>query len=142
MISRIIKVSARGRNDCVPNEPQRSKVQFVLQNCEKLHSVLYDKKTASQSAVYLPNVIYKKYKRLVYTPPDLLARFCKVNLSNTKRAIFFLFYFFNFGLPFRQRNTSYKLQRVTDWLPPRTIVSYNRPLKHKIKFLCCPINLI
>ena len=68
-------------------------MQFVLQNCEKLHSVLYDKKTASQSAVYLPNVIYKKYKRLVYTPPDLLARFCKVNLSNTKRAFFFYFIF-------------------------------------------------
>ena len=33
-------------------------------------------------------VMYTKYKRLVYTPPDLLARICKVNLSNAK----------NFGL--------------------------------------------
>ena len=29
--------------------------------------------------------MYKKYKRLVYTPPDLLARFCKANLSNGKK---------------------------------------------------------
>ena len=28
------------------------------------------------------DVMYKKYKRLVYTPSDLLARICKVNLSN------------------------------------------------------------
>ena len=31
------------------------------------------------------DVMYKKYKRLVYTPPDLLARFCKANLSNAKK---------------------------------------------------------
>ena len=30
-------------------------------------------------------VMYTKYKRLVYTPPDLLARICKVNLSNAKK---------------------------------------------------------
>ena len=29
--------------------------------------------------------MYKWYKRLVYTHPDLLARFCKVNLSNAKK---------------------------------------------------------
>ena len=29
--------------------------------------------------------MYKEYKRLVYTPPDLLARICKVNLSNAKK---------------------------------------------------------
>ena len=28
--------------------------------------------------------MYEKYEKLVYTPPDLLARFCLVNLSNTK----------------------------------------------------------
>ena len=28
--------------------------------------------------------MYKKHKRLVYTPPDLLARFCTVNLSEKK----------------------------------------------------------
>ena len=29
--------------------------------------------------------MYKWFKRLVYTQPDLLARFCKVNLSNAKK---------------------------------------------------------
>ena len=29
--------------------------------------------------------MYKNYKRLVYTPSDLLARICKVNLSNAKK---------------------------------------------------------
>ena len=54
-------------------------VQFVSKNCEILHSVrdLYDKQYCFTS-----DVMYKKYKRLVYTPPDLLARICKVNLSN------------------------------------------------------------
>ena len=28
--------------------------------------------------------LYKWFKRLVYTHPDLLARFCKVHLSNAK----------------------------------------------------------
>jgi len=32
-----------------------------------------------------------------------------------------------FGLPFSQRNATYKLERL-NWLPPRIIVSYNRPL--------------
>ena len=32
--------------------------------------------------------MYKKYKRLVYTPSDLLARICKVNLSNAKKFCF------------------------------------------------------
>ena len=46
------------------------------------HSVrgLYDKQYCFTS-----DVMYKKYKRLVYTPPDLLARICKVNLSNAKK---------------------------------------------------------
>ena len=26
-----------------------------------------------------PHMMYKKYKRLAYTSPDLLARFCKIN---------------------------------------------------------------
>ena len=41
---------------------------------------LYDKKYCFTS-----DVMYKKYKRLVYTPSDLLARICKVNLSNAKK---------------------------------------------------------
>ena len=42
-------------------------------------------KTVPQTVSPL-DVIYKWYKRLVYiyTHPDLLAKFCKVNLSNTK----------------------------------------------------------
>ena len=57
-------------------------VQFVLKNCEILHSVrgLYAKQNCFVSVV-----MYKTYKRLVYTPPDLLARFCKVNLSKAKK---------------------------------------------------------
>ena len=70
--------------------------------------------------------MYKKYKRLVCAPPDLLARFCKVNLSKIKK-IRPAFLFFYFGFPVRQRNTTYKLQLV-NWLPPATIVSYNQPL--------------
>ena len=34
---------------------------------------------------FTSDVMYKKYKRLVYTPSDLLARICKVNLSNAKK---------------------------------------------------------
>ena len=45
--------------------------------------------------------------------------------------IFVGLFFFILAWPLRQRNATYKLQRV-NWLPPRTIVSYNRPLYHKI----------
>ena len=57
-------------------------VQFVLKNCEIPSSVLglYDKQYCFTS-----DVLYKKYKGLVYTPSDLLARICKVNLSNAKK---------------------------------------------------------
>ena len=41
---------------------------------------LYDKKY-----YFTSDVMYKKYKKLVYTPSDLLARICKVNLSNAKK---------------------------------------------------------
>ena len=62
------------------------RVQFVLQNCGTLHSVrgLYDKNSVLWYC-FTSDVMYKNYKRLVYTSPDLLARFCKVNLSNTKK---------------------------------------------------------
>ena len=42
------------------------------------------------------DVMYKKYKRLVYTSPDLFARFCKVNLSNAKTSASFVFQEFVF----------------------------------------------
>ena len=58
----------------------------MLQNCEILHSVrgLYDKKSTSWYC-FTSDVMYKWYKRLVYTHPDLLTRFCKVNLSNAEK---------------------------------------------------------
>ena len=67
-------------------------VQIVLQNCEILHSVrgLGDKNSASWY-YFNSDVMYKKYNRLVYTSPDLLARFCKVNLSNAKHSAWFVF---------------------------------------------------
>ena len=57
-----------------------------MQNFEILHSVrgLYDKNCVSWYC-FTSDVMYKKYERLVYTSPDLLARFCKVNLSNAKK---------------------------------------------------------
>ena len=60
-------------------------VHFELKNCEIQHSVrcLYDKNSASQYCFTL-DVMFKWYKRLVYTHTDLLARFCKVNLWNAK----------------------------------------------------------
>ena len=45
-------------------------------------------KTAPHSTV-LPQMWCKK--RLVYTSPDLLARFCKANLSNPKNSLWFVF---------------------------------------------------
>ena len=50
---------------------------FVLKNCEILHFVwgLYDKNSASYYC-FTSDVMYKKYEMLVYTHPDLLARFC------------------------------------------------------------------
>ena len=66
-------------------------VQFVMQNCEILHSVrgLYDKNSAIWYC-FTSDVMYKKYKRLVYKSPDLSARFCKVNLSNAKNSAWFV----------------------------------------------------
>ena len=40
-----------------------------------------------------PQMINKKYKRLVYTSPDLLARFCKVNYKLVERKKFGLMCF-------------------------------------------------
>ena len=34
---------------------------------------------------FTSDVMYKEYKKLVYTLPDLLARICEVNLSNAKK---------------------------------------------------------
>ena len=64
-------------------------VQFVLQNCEKLHSFrgLYDKKKRQRLIVlFTSDVMYKKYKRPPYTPPALARSFCKINLLHTKNS--------------------------------------------------------
>ena len=53
-----------------------------------LHRGLYDKNSASRYC-FTSDVMYKKYKRLVYTSPDLLARFCTVNMSNGKNSAWF-----------------------------------------------------
>ena len=42
--------------------------------------------TAPHGTIFTSDVMYKKYNKLVYTSPDLLARFCKVNLSNAKNS--------------------------------------------------------
>ena len=53
------------------------------------------------------------FKRLVYTPPDSSARFTsKLNLSNTKNQAWFFFYF---GLSFRQSNATCKLAATKDY---------------------------
>ena len=49
------------------------------------------KKNSASWYYFTSDVIYKKYKRLVYTSPDLLARFCKVNLLNAKNSASFVF---------------------------------------------------
>lgn len=66
-------------------------IQFVLQNCEILYSVrgLHPKNSASWYC-FTSDVMHKKYKRLVYTSPDLWARFCKANLSNAKNSAWFV----------------------------------------------------
>ena len=58
-------------------------VQFVLKNCEILHSVRgpYDKYCSTVSP---QRWCIKSIKDWFCTPPDLLARFCKVSLSNAK----------------------------------------------------------
>ena len=63
-----------------------------LWKTESLHYIrgLYDKKQRL-IVLFTAEVMYKKYKRLAYTPPDLLERFCKVNLSNAKNSASFCF---------------------------------------------------
>ena len=61
-------------------------VQFVLKNCAKLHSVrgLYAKNSAS---TFTSDVMFKSTKgSLFFTPPDLLARFCKSKLVEHKNS--------------------------------------------------------
>ena len=70
-------------------------VGICLKNCEKLQLCqrsVWLKKKKRLIVLFTSGLMYKKYKKLVYTPPDLLPRFFKVNLSNTKSsALFFIF---------------------------------------------------
>ena len=57
-------------------------VQFVLWN------TAFCPRSAGMIKTYYcftSDVMYERYKRLVYTHPDLLTRFYKVNLSNAKK---------------------------------------------------------
>ena len=51
-------------------------------------------------------------KRLVYTPPDLLARFCKANLSNGKNSAGFAFQVF--GLMYCDQEPLWTLNEIVD----------------------------
>ena len=53
-------------------------------------------KTAPHNTLSPQTWCIKKYKRLVCTYPDLLARKCKVNLSNAKNSTWFVFQEFVF----------------------------------------------
>ena len=66
-------------------------VQFVLQNCEILHSVrgLYDKKQRLMVLTSPQMWCINSIKGWFTRPHDLLARFCKVNLSNAKYSAWF-----------------------------------------------------
>ena len=69
-------------------------VQFVLQNCETCIPAFYLQSVWQKQwfiVLFTSDLMYKKYKRLVYMPPDLLARFCTVNMSNTKNLAWFCF---------------------------------------------------
>ena len=71
---------------------------------------LYDKKYCFTS-----DVMYKKYKRLVYTPSDLLARICKVNLSNAKKCGLICFPRICFrGLIYFDQESSWLLNVIED----------------------------
>ena len=56
----------------------------IVKYCFLSEVCRYDKNSASYYC-FTSDVMYKWCKRLVYTHPDLLARFCKVNLSNAKK---------------------------------------------------------
>ena len=72
----------------------KSRPQLFVLNIDWVQVVvgLYDKQAS--------DVLYKKYIRLIYTPPDLLARFCKVNLLKAKNSAWFVFQEFFFQAQF------------------------------------------
>ena len=65
------------------NKKKNNKLFMLKHNAFNVHCArgLYDKQYGFTS-----DVMCKKYKRLVYISPDLLARFYKVNLSKAKNS--------------------------------------------------------
>ena len=53
------------------------------------YCILSEVCTSSYS--FTSDMMYKKYKRLVYRHPGLLARFCKIKLPNAKNLAWFVF---------------------------------------------------
>ena len=73
------------RSSSVLNECNLSRK--IVKNEKKNQLILSEVCTINKErliVLFTSYVMYKKYKRLVYRPSDLSARFCKVNLSNTK----------------------------------------------------------
>ena len=68
-------------------------MQFVLKNCA---TDCKSKVCMINSTVSPQMWCIKSISRLVYTPPDLLSRFCKVNLSKAKNSAWFVFQEFVF----------------------------------------------
>ena len=67
----------------------------TIVKCYILYEVCMTK-TAPHSTLSPQTWCIKKYKRLVWTHPDLLARICEVNLSNAKNSTWFVFQEFVF----------------------------------------------
>ena len=79
--------------------PRVFRSSWILNECDciaKLWNTAYCTevcmiKTAPHGTISPQMWCIKKYKRLAYTSSDLLARFCKVNLSNAKNSAWFVF---------------------------------------------------
>ena len=86
--------------------------------------------------------MYKEYKKLVYTPPDLLARICKVNLSNAKKFGLICFPRICFrGLIYCDQEPLWLLNVIEDlcyfWVPASIFCANVQSLRNKSpNFLC------
>ena len=71
------------------------------------HLRLFRPDQGPHTVLFTSDMMYKKYKWLIYMPPNLSARFCnKSKLVEHKTSGLIFFYF---SLPLRQRNTTDKL---------------------------------
>ena len=70
------------------------------------HLRLFRPDQGPHTVLFTSDMMYKKYKWLIYMPPNLSARFCnKSKLVEHKTSGLIFFYF---SLPFIQRNTTDK----------------------------------